>query len=171
MPLRPLQRDDRPFLLEILRATPEFNAAEVACAMELIDLAISDANHPDYRALVAAGEGGSVDGYVLFGPTPMTEATWDLYWIATAAAVRGKGVGRALLARAEREVAARGGRFIRIETSTRETYGGTRGFYERAGYRAVGFIADFYRPGDGLVTFAKAVAPLHDAVALPRVRN
>jgi hypothetical protein len=49
----------------------------------------------------------------------------------------------------------RGGRLVRIETSSLEGQGGAARFYEQAGYQRVGLIGGFYRPGDDLVTFAK----------------
>ena len=41
-------------------------------------------------------QNGAVLGYACFGPTPMTERTWDLYWIAVAPNAKRAGVGRAL---------------------------------------------------------------------------
>ena len=96
-------------------------------------------------------------GYVCFGQTPMTEATFDLYWLVIAASARGRGLGRDLLAATEAELRARGCRTIRVETSSLEGQGGAARFYERTGYRRVGVIPDFYRPGDDLITFAKAL--------------
>ena len=97
-------------------------------------------------------------GYVCFGATPMTATTYDVYWIVVDAAARGQGIGRALLGEAERQLAARGARTIRIETSSLEGEGGAVRFYERAGYRRVGLMEGFYRPGDGLVSLAKTLA-------------
>lgn len=93
--------------------------------------------------------------WACFGATPMTDATYDLYWMITDAARRGQGLGATLLAGVEQALAAGGARTIRIETSSLEGQGGARRFYERAGYRVVGVIPDFYRPGDDLVTLAK----------------
>lgn len=179
MHLRSLRSDDRPDLAEVLRSNhTEFNAADLACALELIDLVLGDPAQRDYRVLIAAGGVGSGSpgtadldrpiGYALYGPTPLTEATWDLYWIAIRADCRGQGIGRALLDRVEEEIAAGGGRLLRIETSTKEAYGATRGFYEKRQYQPAGFIPDFYCAGDGLVTFVKSL-PVVRAVA-PRPR-
>ena len=88
----------------------------------------------------------------------MTDATYDLYWMITAAAERGRGLGSELLAALEAALRARAARTIRIETSSLEGQGGARRFYERAGYALVGLIPDFYRPGDDLVTLAKRLA-------------
>jgi ribosomal protein S18 acetylase RimI-like enzyme len=89
----------------------------------------------------------------------MTEATFDLYWIVVAAEARGRGIGQALMVVTEDHLRARGGRLIRIETSSLEGQGGAVRFYEKAGYRKVGVIPDFYRSGDDLVTFAKQLGP------------
>jgi ribosomal protein S18 acetylase RimI-like enzyme len=85
----------------------------------------------------------------------MTESTFDLYWLVVSAASRGRGIGRALVAGFEDHLRGRGGRRVRVETSSLEGQGGAARFYEATGYRRAGVIADFYRPGDDLVIFAK----------------
>src|SRR4051794_21724373 len=116
MPIRPIVESDREPLAELLRRIETFSRDEVACALELIDLAAKNAQHPDYRILVSEREGRPV-GYVCFGPTPMTEGTYDLYWIATDPAVRGQGEGGSLIAAMEAELRSRQGRLVRVETS------------------------------------------------------
>src|SRR5438874_2831510 len=122
MHLRPLRSDDRPFLLEILHDTPEFSRAEIACAIEVIDEAITQPEKGDYRCLVAVDDADRPLGYACFGPTPMTDSTWDLYWIAIGSGARRGGIGRALLALAESDVIAQGGRAVRREASARRGY-------------------------------------------------
>jgi len=34
---------------------------------------------------------GKLGGYICYGPTPMTDGTYDLYWIASDPRVRGQG--------------------------------------------------------------------------------
>jgi ribosomal protein S18 acetylase RimI-like enzyme len=98
-------------------------------------------------------------GYVCFGPTPLTESTFDLYWIAVDKSKHRGGVGKRLLKFSEEEVVRRGGRMLLIETSSQETYGGTIQFYERTGYELVGKIPEYYKPGDDKLIFAKRLTP------------
>lgn len=98
---------------------------------------------------------GRVAGYVCFGPTPMTEGTYDLYWIATDPSARGKGVGSALVGAMEKELSGHGARMIRVETSATDAYGSTRLFYQRARYVEEARLRDFYKAGDDLVILAK----------------
>jgi ribosomal protein S18 acetylase RimI-like enzyme len=146
----------------------------VSCAIELLEAALARAEGNTYEALVITGEedeqeeeqeqGGDgpghprLLGYVCFGATPMTQATFDLYWIIVAAEARGRGVGRQLLEATERHLAARGARILRVETSSLEGEGGAARFYDRAHYVRSGVIAGFYRPGDDLITFTKTLA-------------
>jgi ribosomal protein S18 acetylase RimI-like enzyme len=111
-------------------------------------------DHPDYRILVAEKDRRIV-GYVCFGPTPMTEGTWDLYWIASGPEVRGKGVGSALVSAMEGELRRKNARLMRVETSASEAYGPTRGFYEAMKYREEARFRDFYKPGDDLIILSK----------------
>jgi ribosomal protein S18 acetylase RimI-like enzyme len=98
-------------------------------------------------------------GYAAWGQAPLTERTFDLYWIAVAPAAQGRGVGRALLTLVERAVAARGGGNLYIETSSRAVYARTRRFYVEAGYPRVARLRDFYAPGDHKVMFCKVIPP------------
>lgn len=104
--------------------------------------------------MLVAGE-GPFDGYVCFGPTPMTDATWDLYWIASSPAARGKGAGSRLLLEMESYASTRGGKQVRIETSSMTDYAETRRFYERHRYVEAARLRDFYKAGDDLVTLYK----------------
>ena len=154
MQLSSLAASDREPLLALLRAIPQFKPDEVAVAEELIDASLRDADGSGYHCLVAH-DGKDVVGYVCFGPTPMTVATWDLYWIAVDAGRQGRGIGKLLYAGCAEAVRARGGAQIRIETSSQESYAATGGFYERLGFSLDGRLAEFYAPGDDLLIFYK----------------
>ncbi|HZA13255.1 MAG TPA: GNAT family N-acetyltransferase [Myxococcaceae bacterium] len=123
------------------------------CALELVDLAIRPSNH-DYQSLVAVKD-GEILGYVCYGPTPMTQGTFDLYWIASEPSARGKGVGSALVSAMEADLRRRNGRLVRVETSAMEAYGPTRGFYAAMKYREEARFRDFYQPGEDLIILSK----------------
>ncbi|HET9452063.1 MAG TPA: GNAT family N-acetyltransferase [Aggregicoccus sp.] len=125
-------------------------------AIELVDLALQP-NNPDYAILVAdkGGAAGGLVGYVCYGPTPMTEGTYDLYWIASDPSVRGQGVGAALVSGMEGDLRRRNARIIRVETSATEAYGPTRGFYAARKYTEESRFRDFYKVGDDLIILAK----------------
>jgi ribosomal protein S18 acetylase RimI-like enzyme len=154
MQIRPLEPRDRTAVAAILEHGGVFSPDEVLCALELIDAA---ALRPagDYRALVAVDGLDHPVGYICFGPTPMTSGTWDLYWVATASAMRGKGVGHRLVEQMEALLRNEGARLVRVETSQQEAYGAARHLYDRTGYRETARIVDFYRTGDDLLIFTK----------------
>jgi ribosomal protein S18 acetylase RimI-like enzyme len=138
----------------------------VSCAIELLDAALAQADGNTYEALVALGDdagdrpdggGERLIGYTCFGRTPMTEATFDLYWLAVSAAARGRGVGREMMAVVEDHLRSRGAHTVRVETSSLEGQGGACRFYEKTGYQRAGVIPNFYRPGDDLVIFTKVL--------------
>jgi ribosomal protein S18 acetylase RimI-like enzyme len=94
-------------------------------------------------------------GYICYGPTPMTDGTFDLYWIASDPAARGRGVGAGLVGAMERDLRERKGRLVRVETSAQEAYGPTRGFYAALKYVEEARFRDFYKAGDDLIILAK----------------
>jgi ribosomal protein S18 acetylase RimI-like enzyme len=152
--IRPLEPRDRGRILEIVSTTGNFTPAEIEIAMELVDEGLADPES-GYFLFVAEDAEGRVTGYECHGPTPLTDGTFDLYWIAVDPQVQGGGYGRALLRFAEDDVLRRGGRLLLIETSSQESYGATIRFYEKSGYPLVARIRGFYRPGDDKLIFAK----------------
>jgi ribosomal protein S18 acetylase RimI-like enzyme len=145
---------DKLALTTLLRATPVFKPAEVVVAEEVIDSYLADPAGSGYNTLVAE-DGPAISGYICYGPTPLTEGTWDIYWIAVAAGEQGKGVGGALLAYAEDKIKEAGGRLIVIETSSQTSYLKSRRFYSNHGYEAIARLPDFYAPGDDKIILQK----------------
>lgn len=152
--MRKLRHDDIPRLEEILSVTNAFSDAEVAVALELLELVANDPNQQDYEVAVAEA-GDHVAGYVLYGPVPLTDGTYDLYWIAVDPAQQGGGFGRRLMSHAEEQVRKKGARLLCLETSSQGGYQRTRTFYEQAGYVEESRIRDFYKPGDDRLTYVK----------------
>jgi ribosomal protein S18 acetylase RimI-like enzyme len=140
--------------MKILRNTPEFKLAEVAVAEEVIDSYLADPAGSGYHVFVAEAD-LAVVGYICYGLTPLTEGTWDIYWIAVAPEKQGEGVGGALLAYAEDRIKEAGGRLIFIETSSQPGYEKTRRFYLSHGYEVISRISDFYAPGDDKIILQK----------------
>jgi len=156
MKIRPAAQSDRERVREILIATARFTRQEVGWAMELVDLAL--AGREDYLAYVLDEPDGAVQGYALYGPTPMTDGVYDLYWIAVDPKQQGRGFGQLLLKFVENEVRRRAGRMLLIETSSKRSYAPTIRFYQRAGYHEISRIKDFYRIEDDKVVFSKDLA-------------
>jgi GNAT superfamily N-acetyltransferase len=142
-------------VLDLIRSTGMFTPAEVGVAEELIDTYLGLPEQRDYRVVVVEDGREGVAGYMTWGPAPLADDAYDLYWMAVAPAEQGKGRGRELVQWLEAEVRTTGGRMIIIETSSQPKYQPTRRFYLGLGYREVARVPDFYRPGDDRVIYAK----------------
>jgi GNAT superfamily N-acetyltransferase len=155
--IRPIKPRDRSRIEEIVVSSGKFNQEEIGTAMELVDEALEKGEKSDYIIIVleAGKEHPTVQGYGCYGPTPLTQGVYDLYWIATDPAAQGKGFGRRLLEYVERDTVKRGGRMLLIETSSQEAYGPAIRFYKRNGYELVARIKNFYRIGDDKLVFSK----------------
>jgi ribosomal protein S18 acetylase RimI-like enzyme len=170
--IRPMVAADRSGVFRILESAGNFTPEEVGTALELIDEWLELGEHSGYLTYVfeeVGDDDSKVWGYVCFGPTPLTESTFDLYWIAVDKTKHRSGVGKKLLKFAEEEVMRRNGKLLLVETSSMETYGGTIAFYEKTGYELVGRIIEYYKPGDDKLIFAKKLvgAVVPERVALP----
>jgi len=101
----------------------------------------------------------ALSGYACYGPTPGTDGTFDLYWIAVHPSAQGTGGGRQLLREVEDRVTAAGGRMLIVETSSRADYEATRRFYDRGGYREGARVRDYYAPQDDRVIYTRRFPP------------
>jgi predicted GNAT family N-acyltransferase len=97
--------------------------------------------------LAARTEDGAVVGVVRYSPAPcpwrpLARSPWQLRGMATDAAVRGSGAGRALLVEGLARVAERGGDLVWCDARV-----SAAGFYERMGFSVV--TGEFDKPGIG----------------------
>jgi len=155
--IRKLKQDDVPLLKQMLEKIPNFSPVEVEIAMELINIAGFNQNQTDYNIFVYEADGAIV-GYHCTGQRPLTDGTFDLYWIAADPQSEIKGIGKCLLDHAEDFVLKNNGRLILAETSSKESYVKTRSFYLKNNYSVVAHIKDFYSRGDDLMVFGKYFA-------------
>jgi ribosomal protein S18 acetylase RimI-like enzyme len=150
-----LQPGDGERVRALVAADGMFHPGEVEIAVELVrEATLRGSAESGYWFLFAESDGTTL-GYACYGPIAGTDGRFDLYWIVVDAQARGRGIGRALLAEAERRMAATGAKRIYVETSSTELYRATRRFYEKAGYRRAAVLPDFYRPGDGKVIYVR----------------
>ena len=121
---------------------------------ELLQAYLTRPDHGGYDFLVYRN-GERALGFACYGPHPLTEGTFDLYWLCTARKAQGQGIGGALLRRVEEEIRTRGGRLLLAETSSTPAYASARHFYEAHGLRYESVVHDFYSPSDDLLIYAK----------------
>ena len=153
--IRPTVREDHALILDILRRTDYFTEAEVEIADELLGSYFERSLSSGYWTYTAVTD--KVSGYVCYGPTPLTDGTYDIYWIAVDPEQQGKKVGTELLSFAENDIAKNKGRLITVYTSSQEKYLSTRNFYLKRGYHEGCRIKDYYRRGDDLVVYVKQI--------------
>jgi len=134
--------------------TPEFKPSELVVAEEVIDSYLEDPSNSGYHILVAEDD-SALAGYICYGPTPLTEGTWDLYWNTVAREKRRKGIGKLLTKSAEKEIIRAKGRLVLVETSSTPAYEASRRLHIGHGYEIVARIPDFYAPGDDKLILLK----------------
>jgi ribosomal protein S18 acetylase RimI-like enzyme len=158
MKIRSLVEKDRARLLLMLIKTRAFTSAEIDVAMELIDVALEDQFQNDYQIYCMVDDQDQVIGYICYGPTPITQGTFDLYWIAVDPDFQEHGVGSKLLGFLEERARAMGGRLILADTSTIPHYEKTQKFYLKNGFQEVARVSDYYHPGNDRITFCKRLS-------------
>jgi ribosomal protein S18 acetylase RimI-like enzyme len=155
--LRRLLPEDRGNLEQLLSRIEVFTQEDQLLALELIDFSIQNPGQNEYDFILALDGSEQLIGYACFGPTPLTDCTFDLYWIAVDSDFAGQGIGKALLKKVEEEIAAQNGRMIVIETSSAPEYLPTREFYLKCQYMLAETIKDFFRVGEDRVTYIKTL--------------
>jgi D-alanine-D-alanine ligase len=153
-----VRQTDLESIRDIVESSGFFSAEEVEVAVQLAEERLAKGAASGYEFLFAQQE-GDVIGYACFGLIPATAASYELYWIAVHNRFRRAGIGKSLLAKAEREIVRLGGRRIYLDTSSRAQYEPTRAFYRSHGYQQEAILKDFYSSGDAKIVFVKEINP------------
>jgi len=153
--IRPMARSDKTVVMELIEATSFFRPEEIHVAEELIDIYLNHPDQKDYEVVVIENEEHEVAGYLTWGPTALSQGTFDLYWMAVSPKHQGKGYGQELVDWLEKKAGMLGGRMIIIETSSQPKYDPTRRFYLSLNYQEIARIPDFYQPGDDRIIYVK----------------
>jgi len=149
---------DRAAVADLIVSAGNFNQAEIDCALELVDIYLTDEKQTDYHVVVAEAPASGVHAYACWGPVPLTRGTFDLYWIATGPNSRGRGFGRALMNYVENQALKMKGRLLAVETSSKPSYTETVRFYRGLGYAEEYRIRDFYDVGDDKLILVKRLS-------------
>lgn len=157
MKIRKLKNKDRDKIIKILRETDMFTEEEINVAIELIDEFLAKNEESGYELYAAVNDMDNPIGYICFGKRPLTQGTYDVYWIAVEPSLQGNGIGKGLMKFTEQKIKEKGGNLILVETSSQDKYLKTRSFYKSCGYEEIACIKDFYKSGDNLIIFAKYI--------------
>jgi GNAT superfamily N-acetyltransferase len=150
---------DRTNLIGLLSRVHEFDAEDIAVVLELLDIYLLNRAQKDYIFQVAVDDQDRIVGFICYGPTPLTEGTYDLYWIAVDPGFAGQGIGTQIIEQMEKKLIRQHVRLVIIETTSARKYALTRQFYLKNGYFLAEVIPEFYRGGEDRVTFLKYLSP------------
>ena len=82
--IRELHSEDRDAIVELVRATGNFNDDEVGIARELVEACINDPLQKDYFTFTYEDDEEKSVAVLLFvGWTSVTTCTYERYWIAS----------------------------------------------------------------------------------------
>lgn len=141
-------------VLALARETAVFTTKEVEVVKELLKAELETPAQNDYHSLVFE-EGDQILGFTCYGPTSMTEGTYDLYWLFVDPKHQRRGIGSALLGEIEKGIRRARGRMLIADTSSTRPYLPARRFYQNHGFRKVAEVKDYYCPGDSRFTYVK----------------
>lgn len=143
--------------LKIAKGTSAFNPAEI----EVLKEVLTDCFENPKTTYVLFEEAGPplLLGFTIFGRSPMTKFSWDIYWMVVNKNFQRRGIGKKLHGRIEDYVLKQDKKAnLCVETSSRSEYTATRNFYESVGFTEIGRIPDFYNENDSLVIFYKRLS-------------
>lgn len=153
--LREVRFKDREGIVSVIRRCANLTDEEKNCAAELLDIYLSEKGQKDYFFIAAFLEDGRAAGYVCYGNRALAKGVYDLYWILVDPALRGRGVGGALIERTAEILDSGRARMLIAETSGLESYKEARAFYLRSGFREEARIREFYKEKDDLIIYVR----------------
>lgn len=145
---------DMPELLRITAGTGLFTEQDVAILDEVLKEYFSEHAALGHHCATYEKD-GKIVGFTYFAPAPMTDRTWDLWWIVVTKEIQARGIGGELLRFAESTARAQNGRLMMIPTSSLPSYDLTRRFYLKNGYEVAGILKDYYADGHDQYLFSK----------------
>jgi GNAT superfamily N-acetyltransferase len=155
--IRPILPSDTECLVALADATGLFKPIEIVALREVLD-DYHAANHADNHFGIVLEDNGTHHGFAYFALAPMTERTWQLWWIAVRKDQQGQGIGGRMLRHVEDEIRTKHqGRLLFIETGSLPHYELTRRFYLKWGYEQHAILQDFYAAGDSMIVFRKSL--------------
>lgn len=153
------QPNDLDAVLRVAQSTRVFTADELTVVQEMFNGIFHPNTYNDHTFLVyRQNDSNAIAGFIVYGPVPMADRIWDLYWLGVDRAVQGAGIGGALLKQLEQDITARGARALYLETSDSELYKPARAFYERHGFECAARLPDYYAPGESMLIYRKRFA-------------
>lgn len=152
MQIRPTEVSDIPNLKSVLDETGLFPSEMLA---EMLRGFLSDDLSEDLW--LSCLEEGQAIGFCYAVPETMTDGTWNMLAIAVLPSRQGAGIGGAIVRQLEDELRKHGQRLLIVDTSGRDEFAPTRGFYRKNGYREEARIRDFWAAGDDKIVFSKSL--------------
>lgn len=132
--IREMRLEDAPAVCDIFVVSLGYEDCMVDVVCGQIERLAAD---PSHIALVWADEEtGKVQGFIHAEryDTLHNVGGWNVIALAVAPDAQGRGIGRALLSACEAKAKARGGTFVRLNSSLKRT--GAHRFYEQVGYES-----------------------------------
>ncbi len=118
-----------------------------------------DGSVPGHQWVVAESAAAVVGG-AYFAPEPFGDRVWNLYFLAVAPDLHGRGVGSGIVDHVVRQLGSVGpdiARILIVETSSTDAYRRARSFYAARGFVEEARIREFYGPRDDKVVFWRQV--------------
>lgn len=134
-----------------------FSKEEIEIAGELVAEIARHGEEKSGYSIIILEEGGEALGYSIFGKIPLTESSYDVYWLVVGNRYKRQGLASHIMDITEASIKKNNGAQIFIETSSTSKYQPARSFYERLGYKLSADQKDFYRPGDHKITYVKTI--------------
>lgn len=152
--VEPSDPQDLPGILRISQNADVFTEEEVSTVDELFQGYLNSPQKSGYYYLSCRVD-GLLAGFACWGPTALSKATADFYWLCTDRVFQGRGVAQALFKEVEKRVLEVGLWQIIIWTSGKENYAPARCLYQKMGCELVVKIPEFYDHGDDLCVYLK----------------
>ncbi|MDD5613744.1 MAG: GNAT family N-acetyltransferase, partial [Candidatus Omnitrophica bacterium] len=109
---------DKQLYLKIAEDVAVFTKDEIDGIAETLDWYIEEPEKEFF--LVEERDGDNLMGFAMFGRTPITTFSWDIYWLLVSKHYQGKGIGKRLLNKLEERILSMDKKAVlRVETSTK----------------------------------------------------
>jgi acetoin utilization deacetylase AcuC-like enzyme/GNAT superfamily N-acetyltransferase len=142
---------------DLVKKSGVFSTEEINIATELAAEAALKGEQKSGYSFVLIEESGEILGYSCFGRIPLTEDSFDLYWLVVDNERQKQGFAKLLLTLSESSIKSAKGQKLYAETSSQKSYEPARTFYQNIGFSQCALHKDFYKTGDDKITFVKFI--------------